>query len=131
MKKALSRHHINVMDIVESIEFYTQALGFHLEDYYDVEEGLFSCAVLENDEHIVLELASLKLGNQWDPTYTKEAFMTLEQAQYHKYYRLHNTMGCIIKENMMMGLYAISDPDGHVVELMPAVVQKEKSVSYK
>ena len=46
------------------------------------------------------------------------AFRVPDMEEAHK---LHEEMGCIVRENPAMGLYFITDPDGQWIEILPEI----------
>ncbi len=121
MKFRPVHENYNVKDLQRSIEFYGEALGLKEVRRINAEDGSFIIVYLENgDGGFQLELTWLR---DFDREYNlgdNEFHLAFETEDYDAAYAKHKEMGCICYENLAMGIYFISDPDGYWLEIVPA-----------
>lgn len=115
-------HNHNVADLDTSIAFYEKALGMHEVRRKAADDGSFIIAFLSGkDNNFELELTWLKDHPQKYNLGECEFHIAfgIEPEEYEKAHQLHEEMGCICFENKKMGIYFITDPDGHWLEIVP------------
>lgn len=113
-------NNFNVKDLDKSIQFYHDALGLKEVKRHEHANGDFIIVFLSdgNSSHN-LELTWLR---DFDRPYNlgdNEFHLALGTDDYEAAYQKHKEMGCICYENIEMGLYFISDPDGYWIEILP------------
>ncbi len=120
MKFTIVHNNINVSDLEASIEFYNKALGLKEERRKEASDGSF----------ILVFIGDGVTGHQIELTWLRdkegpynlgdnESHIAFRTDNYEEAYKLHKEMGCICYENLDMGLYFISDPDGYWLEILP------------
>lgn len=121
MKFNFDHNNINVLNLEKSIEFYKNALGFEVTRTYEPEDKSFKLAFLSDGAtgH-KLELTWLRDKTEPYNLGDNEIHMCVKTDEYEKAYEHHKKMGCICYENIGMGLYFISDPDGYWTEIIPS-----------
>ncbi len=119
MNFKFAHNNINVYDLDKSIAFYKEALG--LEEVRRREKEDFTLVFLgDGTTGHLLELTWLK---EWNRPYNlgdNEFHLAFEVDNMQEAHKKHEEMGCICYENMAMGIYFISDPDGYWLEIIPA-----------
>ena len=117
--------NFNVVDLERSLDFYRRALNLAPVRTKEAKDGSFKLVYLgdEAGSHFQLELTWLRdrgekpynLGEcEFHLAFRTDAFDTLHDR--------HKAMGCICYENLEMGVYFISDPDGYWIEIVPEKV---------
>ena len=93
MKFTFYHNNINVADLEKSVAFYKKALGLTVSREKEADDQSFKLVFLgdETTPHL-LELTWLRDMD-------------------------HKEMGCVCFENIEMGVYFISDPDGYWTEI--------------
>ena len=87
---------VNVLDLNKSLAFYKEALGLEPVREKDAYDGSFKLVYLgDGVSEFTLELT------------------------YEGIHKKHEEMGCICYENLAMGIYFITDPDGYWIEIVP------------
>lgn len=111
-------NNINVFDLQKSIDFYKEALD--LKETRRKETPNFTIVYL-SDERSAHELELTWLSGRTDPYNLgdNEIHLAFEADDYEAAHEKHKKMGCICYENLQMGLYFISDPDGYWLEIVP------------
>ncbi|MCC8023655.1 MAG: VOC family protein [Clostridiales bacterium] len=121
MRFQMVHNNFNVLDLDKSLAFYREALGFHEVRRHTAQDGSFILVYLEDGASAhQLELTWLR---GWDRPYNlgdNEFHLAVETAEFGAAHARHREMGCICYENMEMGIYFISDPDGYWIEIVPA-----------
>ena len=112
-------NNLNVLDLEKSLAFYKEALG--LKEVRRKEGKAFTLVFL-GDGETSHQLELTYLFDRKEPYNLGEnefhlAFLGEDYAAAHA---LHEKMGCICYENLEMGIYFISDPDGYWLEILPA-----------
>lgn len=111
-------NNINVFDLQKSLDFYTEALG--LNEIRRKEDPNFTIVFLSDGKSShVLEMTWLR--DRTDPYNLgdNEIHLAFETDDYEAAHEKHKKMGCICYENLHMGIYFISDPDGYWLEIVP------------
>lgn len=114
-------YNINVLDLLQSIEFYDKALGLKEVRRKEAADGSFILVYLgDGQTGFTLELTWLR---DWDRPYNmgdneQHLCMRLE-GDYDEIHEYHKSMNCVCYENKDMGLYFIKDPDGYWIEILP------------
>lgn len=121
MRAKLVHHNIHVLDLDASVAFYERALGLRELRRKGPEDGSWLIVFLGNDE------SDFEIELTWNEGRTEpydngigDTHMAVRVDDYDAFHRLHEEMGCIVKENPAMGLYFIGDPDGCWIEVLPA-----------
>ncbi len=116
-----AHNNYNVFDLDKSIKFYEEALGLKEVKRNTPASGDFIIVFLgDGTSNHKLELTWLR---EWDRPYNlgdNEIHLAFVTDDYDSAYKKHKEMGCICYENIAMGLYFISDPDGYWIEILPA-----------
>lgn len=120
MRAKLIHRNTHVLDLDASIAFYEKALGLYERRRVTPADGSWAIVFLGNNE------ADFELELTWnegrvEPYYNgaEDTHVAVRVDNFDAYHRLHEAMGCIVKENPAMGLYFIADPDGCWVEVLP------------
>jgi len=120
MEFTFDHNNINVFDLEKSIMFYKKALGLKEEKRYTHPEGDFILVFLQDDEtDYQLELTWLRDRKEPYNLGDNEFHLALTVDNFKGAYAFHKNMGCVCCENLAMGIYFISDPDGYWVEILP------------
>ncbi|MCH4083431.1 MAG: VOC family protein [Olsenella sp.] len=121
MKARFVHRCTHVLDRDKTIEFYKQALGFHVVNEFGPSDGSWSNTFMQSDA------SPFQLELTWNRDRTEpydnggmDTHIAFEVDDFAAYHELHKQMGCIQKENPAMGLYFITDPDGQRIEILPA-----------
>lgn len=120
MSFKMIHENYNVFDLEKSLVFYEKALGLTEKRRIAPEDGSFIIAYVGNDESdFELELTWTK---EYDRPYNLgdcEFHLAFRTSDFDAAHKLHEEMGCICYENLDMGVYFISDPDGYWLEIVP------------
>jgi lactoylglutathione lyase len=121
MKCRFDHYNFNVFNLEKSMEFYEKALGLKEVRRKEAEDGSFVIVYLGDSEtDFTLELTWLR---DWNRPYSmgdNEVHLCVRvPGDYDEVRRYHRNMGWICYENHNMGLYFISDPDNHWIEILP------------
>lgn len=121
MTFSFAHNNFNVRDLSRSLDFYRKALGLTEVRRKEAADGSFQLVFL-SDGHTPhqLELTWLR---DWDRDYNlgdNEFHLAFTVDDMDAAHALHQEMGCICYENLAMGVYFISDPDGYWIEIVPA-----------
>ena len=113
-------NNINVRELDKSLQFYKEALGLEEVRRIAPEDGSFIIVYLGDGESVhQLELTWLR---DWDRAYNlgdNEFHLAFRTDDFEAAHRKHSEMGCICYENVKMGIYFITDPDGYWLEVLP------------
>lgn len=121
MKFQMYHENYNVKNLEESLQFYREALGLTEQRRIEAPDGSFIIVYLGNDTtDFQLELTWLKEHPQAYNLGECEFHLAFRTDDYQKAHELHEKMGCIVFENLAMGIYFITDPDGYWLEIVPA-----------
>ncbi len=120
MSFKMIHENYNVFDLEKSLVFYEKALGLTEKRRIAPEDGSFIIAYVGNDESdFELELTWTK---EYDRPYNLgdcEFHLAFRTSDFDAAHKLHEEMSCICYENLDMGVYFISDPDGYWLEIVP------------
>jgi lactoylglutathione lyase len=121
MKFKFDHNNINVLNLERSVEFYKEALGFEIVRIHESKDKSFKLVFL-GDGSTAHKLELTWLRDRIDPYILgdNEFHLCVNVDDYEAAYEHHKKMGCICYENVPMGLYFISDPDGYWTEIIPA-----------
>lgn len=113
-------NNINVYDLDSSVQFYRDALELREVRRKTADDGSFVLVYL-GDEVSTHQLELTWLRDRSDPYNLGDnemhiAFATDDMEAAHA---KHKNMNCICYENLKMGIYFISDPDGYWLEIVP------------
>ena len=120
MKAKYIHTNINVFDLEKSLAFYEKALGMKEKRRYEQPEGKFILVYL-TDETSEMEIELTWLRDRKEPYNLgdNEIHLAFRVDDFEGFHKLHKEMDCVCYENMEMGLYFISDPDGWWLEIVP------------
>lgn len=112
---------IHVLDLEASLAFYAEALDLHPVREKAPEDGSWKIVYLQN------EASDYDLELTWNQG-REEAYdngggdihLAFAVEDMDAAHARHEAMGCIVKENPAMGIYFIADPDGFLLEIVPA-----------
>lgn len=113
-------NNINVYNLDESLAFYKEALGLVEVERKTAPDGSFILVYL-TDKQSTHQLELTWLRDRRDPYNLgdNEIHLAFTTDHYEEAHALHKKMGCICYENVEMGIYFISDPDGYWLEIIP------------
>ncbi len=121
MKFKFIHNNINVVDLEKSIVFYQEALGLKEHHRKTQPDGSFILVYLEDE--ITGHLLELTWLRDWNKEHynlgDNEFHLAFEVDDFDHAYEKHKEMDCICFENIEMGIYFISDPDGYWLEIVP------------
>ncbi len=107
-----------VSDVEKSIGFYEEALGLSVKRRIDSPELtlVYLGDSLESEHELEL---NYKPGNSCTVG-TGTAHIAFAADDFAAAKEKHRSMGCIQMEIPEAGIYFISDPDKHLIEILPA-----------
>lgn len=112
--------NFNVFDLEKSLSFYKEALGLMPVREKGAEDGSFKLVFLgDGDSDFTLELTWLRDRKEAYNLGECEYHLAFQVEEYEKVYQKHKDMGVVCYENVAMGVYFISDPDGYWIEIVP------------
>lgn len=112
--------NFNVLDLNRSLEFYAKALGLKPVREKEAEDGSFKLVYLgDGMTEFTLELTYLADRKTPYDLGELEYHLAFVTDAYEEYHKRHEEMGIICFENVKMGIYFISDPDGYWIEIVP------------
>ena len=122
IKSRFDHFNINVTDLDRSIAFYDKALGLRETGRKEASDGGFTLVYLgDGQSPFRLELTWLR---DWEKDHydlgDNEIHLAFAVDDMEAAHKKHETMGCICYENLAMGIYFITDPDGYWLEIVPA-----------
>ena len=120
IKSRFDHYNFNVFDLKKSLEFYDKALGLKELRRKEAEDGSFILVYLTDTQtDFTLELTWLR---DWERPYElgdNEAHLCVRvEGDYDETRKYHKENGWVCFENEKMGLYFISDPDNHWIEVL-------------
>lgn len=120
IKSRFDHYNFNVFDLKKSLEFYDKALGLKELRRKEAEDGSFILVYLTDTQtDFTLELTWLR---DWEKPYElgdNEAHLCVRvEGDYDETRKYHKENGWVCFENEKMGLYFISDPDNHWIEVL-------------
>jgi lactoylglutathione lyase len=121
MKAKMIHENIHVLDLEASKEFYRTALGLDEVRRFEPDDKSFALVYLAN------EASDFELELTWNEGRVEpydnggeDTHLAFEVPDIKAAHELHAAMGCIVYENMDMGIYFITDPDGCWLEIIGA-----------
>lgn len=112
--------NFNVLDLDRSIAFYREALGLEVVREKEAPDGSFKLVFLGQDcSDFQLELTWLRDRTKPYDLGECEFHLAFHTDEYESLHRRHQEMGCVCFENLEMGIYFITDPDGYWIEIVP------------
>ena len=120
IKSRFDHYNFNVFDLKKSLEFYDKALGLKELRRKEAEDGSFILVYLTDAQtDFTLELTWLR---DWERPYelgdNKAHLCVRVEGDYDETRKYHKENGWVCFENEKMGLYFISDPDNHWIEVL-------------
>ncbi len=120
MNFKMYHENYNVADLDKSLKFYQEALGLTEKRRKEAEDGSFIIVYVGNETtDFELELTWLKDHPQPYNLGECEFHLAFQTDDYESAHAKHEAMGCICFENLSMGVYFITDPDGYWLEIVP------------
>lgn len=121
IKSRFDHFNFNVLDLDRSIRFYEKALGLKEVRRMEATDGSFILVYIgEEKTGFLLELTWLRDRKEPYDLGEGEFHLCMRvPGHYDEMRAYHKQMGCVCYENMDMGLYFISDPDGYWIEILP------------
>lgn len=112
--------NFNVLDLEKSLKFYKDALDLSPVRTKEASDGSFKLVYLgDGESDFTLELTWLKERTEPYNLGECEFHLALTADDYEAAYKRHKELGVICYENLAMGIYFISDPDGYWIEIVP------------
>ncbi len=88
------------------------------------EDGSWSNTYLVNDQTpFQIELTWNRGRTEPYENGGKDTHIAFTVPDFDAAHKLHEEMGCIVRENPRMGLYFIEDPDGSWIEILRVIGQ--------
>lgn len=113
-------NNFNVLDLEKSLKFYEEALGLKEVRRKVAGDGSFILVYLGDGATThQLELTWLKGRTEPYNLGENEFHLAFEAEDYAVAHKKHEEMGCIVYENLAMGIYFITDPDNYWLEIIP------------
>ena len=121
MKFTFYHNNINVQDLDKAVEFYQKALGLIVTREKAAEDGSFKLVFMgdETTPHL-LELTWLRDMDRPYDLGDNESHLAMKVDDMDEALALHREMDCVCFENLEVGVYFITDPDGYWIEICPA-----------
>lgn len=120
MKFKFAHNNINVLDLDKSINFYKEALGLVETKRYEPSNGEFKLVYLgDNTTEHLLELTWLSNHKEPYNLGENEFHLAFIVDDFEAALLKHKEMNCVCYENLEMGIYFITDPDGYWLEIIP------------
>ena len=114
--------NFNVVDLDRSLEFYHKALNLSPVRTKEAEDGSFKLVFLGDETGSDFQLELTWLRSRGDKPYNmgeSEFHLAFRTDEFDALHARHKEMGCICFENLEMGVYFITDPDGYWIEIVP------------
>lgn len=121
MQFSFAHNNFNVRDLNRSLSFYKEALGLTESSRINAPDGSFIIVYLTDG--VTPHLLELTWLRDWDKPYNlgdNEFHLAFRVDDFDAAHAKHKEMDCICFENLAMGIYFISDPDGYWLEVIPA-----------
>ncbi|MDR1559348.1 MAG: VOC family protein [Clostridiales bacterium] len=120
VQSKFAHYNFNVYDLDKALDFYKKALNLTEKRRRASEDGSFILVYLTDGQTpFELELTWLR---EWDRPYNmgdNEVHLCVSVAgDYGEVFKYHKENGWVCYENTAMGLYFISDPDDHWIEVV-------------
>ena len=121
MKFTFAHNNLNVTDLTASLTFYQKALDLTECNRFSAPDGSFILAFL-SDGQTAHKLELTWIADRKTPYNLgdNEFHLAFAVDNFADSHARHSEMGCICYENLEMGIYFISDPDGYWLEIIPA-----------
>ena len=112
--------NFNVLDLEKSLKFYKDALDLTPVREKTAADGSFKLVFLA-DGSTDFELELTYLVGRTEPYNLGECefHLAFHTDDFDTLHNRHKEMGCIVFENLAMGVYFITDPDGYWIEIIP------------
>ena len=121
MKFTFYHNNINVADLEKSVAFYKEALGLTVSREKEAEDKSFKLVFLgDGTTQHLLELTWLRDMDRPYDLGDNEIHLAVKVDDMEAALAHHKEMGCVCFENIEMGVYFISDPDGYWTEICQA-----------
>lgn len=119
MNFKFAHNNFNVLHLDRSLKFYQEALGF--TESHRLETPDFTLVYLSDGGSTPHELELTWLKGRTEPYNLgeNEFHLAVTADDFEAAHARHKKMDCICYENMAMGIYFISDPDGYWIEILP------------
>jgi len=119
MNFKFAHNNFNVLDLESSLKFYREALDF--AESHRLETSDFTLVYLSDGGSTSHELELTWLKGRTEPYNLgeNEFHLAVTVDDFEAAHERHKKMDCICYENMAMGIYFISDPDGYWIEILP------------
>lgn len=112
--------NLNVINLEKSIAFYQEALDLAVSRERRAADGSFILTFLSDaNQQTFLELTWLRDRKEPYNLGDNETHIAFRVEDFEAAYARHKAMDCICHENLGMGVYFISDPDGYWLEIVP------------
>ena len=114
--------NFNVVDLDRSLEFYHKALNLSPVRTKEAGDGSFKLVFLGDETGSDFQLELTWLRDRGDKPYNLgecEFHLAFRTDDFEALHARHKEMGCICFENLDMGVYFITDPDGYWIEIVP------------
>lgn len=114
--------NFNVVDLDRSLEFYHKALNLSPVRTKEAGDGSFKLVFLGDETGSDFQLELTWLRDRGDKPYNLgecEFHLAFRTDEFEALHARHKEMGCICFENLDMGVYFITDPDGYWIEIVP------------
>lgn len=115
-------YNFNVVDLDRSLAFYKQALNLSPVREKEAADGSFKLVFLGDEAGSPFQLELTWLRERGDKPYDLgecEFHLAFLTNEFDALYAKHKEMGCVAFENLAMGVYFITDPDGYWIEIVP------------
>lgn len=120
--KWFDHFNFNVVDLTKSLAFYKEALDLTPVREKEAADGSFKIVFLGDETDSAFRLELTWLRDRGDKPYDLgecEFHLAFRTDDFAALYEKHKAMGCICFENVSMGVYFITDPDGYWIEIVP------------
>lgn len=114
--------NFNVVDLDRSLAFYHKALNLSPLRTKEAGDGSFKLVFLGDETGSDFQLELTWLRDRGDKPYNLgecEFHLAFRTDEFDALHARHKEMGCICFENLDMGVYFITDPDGYWIEIVP------------
>lgn len=108
---------LRVADVMESINWYHETLGFEADPFPELPP--FKFAILRQGRHEIMLRAGADHLMKTPKKYNWDLYLRLENTPFREFYAMLNQKGVVSRrlERMFYGMaeFEIADPDGHVI----------------
>lgn len=124
MAFTFAHNNINVSELTSALDFYRDALDLAETRRMEAPDGSFILVYLgDGQTSHLLELTWMRAHPEKYNLGDNEFHLAFTTDDFEAAHKKHADMGCICYENLEMGIYFISDPDGYWLEIVPAMQQ--------